>query len=116
MQESSFKRTTRDERQEKCRVKWVKNKCKGTIVASTGFGKTRVGLNCIKTVLKKYPSMKVIVIVPTTALKEQWLGLLDLNGLSLNCEVLVINTAIKRLYKCDIIVIDEIHRVAADTL
>lgn len=116
MQESSFKKTTRDERQEKCRVKWVKNKCKGTIVASTGFGKTRVGLNCIKTVLKKYPSMKVIVIVPTTALKEQWLGLLDLNGLSLNCEVLVINTAIKRLYKCDIIVIDEIHRVAADTL
>lgn len=60
--------------------------------------------------------MKVIVIVPTTALKEQWLGLLDLNGLSLNCEVLVINTAIKGLYKCDIMVIDEIHRVAADTL
>ena len=60
--------------------------------------------------------MKVIVIVPTTALKEQWWGLLDLNGLSLNCEVLVINTAIKGLYKCDIMVIDEIHRVAADTL
>ena len=116
MQESTFKRTTRDERQEECRVKWIKNKCKGTIVASTGFGKTRVGLNCIKTVLKKYPSIKVIVIVPTTALKEQWLGLLDLNGLSLNCEVLVINTAIKGLYKCDIMVIDEIHRVAADTL
>ena len=116
MQESSFKRTTRDERQEECRVKWVKNKCNGTIVASTGFGKTRVGLNCIKTVLKKYPNIKVIVIVPTTALKEQWWGLLDLNGLSLNCEVLVINTAIKGLYKCDIMVIDEIHRVAADTL
>ena len=116
MQESTFKRTTRDERQEECRVKWVKNKCNGTIVASTGFGKTRVGLNCIKTVLKKYPSIKVIVIVPTTALKEQWLGLLDLNGLSLNCEVLVINTAIRGLYKCDIMVIDEIHRVAADTL
>ena len=108
MQESTFKRTTRDERQEECRVKWIKNKCRGTIVGATGFGKTRVGLNCIKTVLKKYPSMKVIVIVPTTALKEQWLGLLDLNGLSLNCEVLVINTAIKRLYKCDIMVIDEI--------
>ena len=60
--------------------------------------------------------MKVIVIVPTTALKEQWLGLLDLNGLSLNCEVLVVNTAIKGLYECDIMVIDEIHRVAADTL
>lgn len=38
MQESTFKRTTRDERQEECRVKWVKNKCRGTVVASTGFG------------------------------------------------------------------------------
>lgn len=29
---------TRDERQEIARVKWIKNKCCGTIVASTGFG------------------------------------------------------------------------------
>ena len=29
---------TRDERQEQCRVRWIKNKCRGTIVASTGFG------------------------------------------------------------------------------
>lgn len=28
---------TRDERQEQCRVKWIKNKCRATIVATTGF-------------------------------------------------------------------------------
>ena len=38
---------TRDERQEIARVKWIKNKCKGTIEACTGFGKTRVAINCI---------------------------------------------------------------------
>ena len=111
-----FVKVTRDERQEQCRRKWILNKCKGTIVASTGFGKTRVGLNCIKTVLDKYPSLQVIVIVPTTALSEQWCSILDSNGLSLNCKVLVANTASRKLFKCDILVIDEIHRVAADTL
>lgn len=116
MQESGFKKVSRDERQEECRRKWILNKCRGTIVASTGFGKTRVGLNCIKTILSKYPSMEVIIVVPTTALREQWYDIIDCNELGLNCEVLVINTAIKNNYKCDILVIDEIHRVAADTL
>lgn len=116
MQTSAFKKMSRDERQEECRRKWILNKCKGTIVASTGFGKTRVGLNCIKTVLNKYPKMKVIVVVPTTALREQWYRIIDSNGLSLNCEVIVVNTAIKSNFKCDVLVIDEIHRVAANTL
>lgn len=116
MPEYIFKKVTRDERQEECRRKWILNKCKGTIVASTGFGKTRVGLNCIKSVLSKYPELRVIIIVPTTALYEQWLGIINSNNLLLNCNVLVINTAIKSNFNCDVLVIDEIHRVAADTL
>lgn len=116
MSVSAFKKISRDDRQEICRKKWILNKCRGTIVASTGFGKTRVGLNCIKTVLNKYPSMSVIVVVPTTALNEQWKNLLNCNSLSSNCTVLTVNTAIKSTFKCDIIIIDEIHRVAADTL
>ena len=116
MQQSLFKQQTRDERQEESRIKWIKNKCKGTLVASTGFGKTRVGLNCIKSVYKKYPNIKVIIVVPTTALKEQWVTIIDNNDLSFNCEVIVINTAIKNSYVCDILVIDEIHRAVADLL
>ena len=110
-----FTPLTRDERQEECRVKWIKNKCKGTIVASTGFGKTRVGLNCIKSFTNKYPETKIIIIVPTTALKEQWCSIIDQNGLQFNCTVVVINTAIKNTYECDVLVIDEAHRVPADT-
>lgn len=60
--------------------------------------------------------MHVVVVVPTTALREQWYGIIDCNGLSLNCEVFVINSAIKANYKCDILILDEIHRCAADTL
>lgn len=115
MQQNLFKPITRDERQEECRVKWIKNKCKGTIVASTGFGKTRVGLNCIKSFTNKYPKTKIIIIVPTTALKEQWCSIIDQNGLQFNCTVIVINTAIKNNYECDVLIIDEAHRVPADT-
>lgn len=38
MQSCAFKKVSRDERQEECRRKWILHKCKGTIVASTGFG------------------------------------------------------------------------------
>lgn len=116
MQQTLFKPVTRDERQEECRVKWIKNGCKGSIIASTGFGKTRVGLNCIKSFINKYKHTKVIIIVPTTALKEQWTNIIDSNNLSFNCDVIVINTAIKNKYKCDVLVLDEVHRCAADTL
>lgn len=68
----------------------------------------------IKVLTKKYPSLKVIVVVPTDLLQEQWKSKLDYEGLSLNCEVLIINTAIKHHYHCDFLVIDEIHRTGAD--
>ena len=107
---------SRDERQEEARIKWIKNKCKGSIEACTGFGKTRVAINCLKSIINKYPTKKFLVIVPTITLKDQWVQQLDLTGLSLNGEVMVINSAIKNLYKTDILVIDECHRAAAETL
>lgn len=47
-------------------------------------------------------------------MRDQWIGILDANSLSLNCEVLVINTAIKNRYKCDLLVLDESHRYSSD--
>lgn len=32
-------KTSRDLRQEECVEKWIKNRCKGTIIAATGFFK-----------------------------------------------------------------------------
>jgi superfamily II DNA or RNA helicase len=107
MQESLFTNISRDERQEQGRVKWIKNKCRGTIVAATGFGKTRTALKCLRSVLNKYPELKVLVVVPTDNLKEQWLFQLDTWGLGLNSEVQIINTVIKRNWQADILVLDE---------
>ena len=110
-----FHKITRDERQEECRKKWIKNRCVGTIVASTGFGKSRIGLNCIKTVLKHFPQYRVLIIVPTETLQKQWCGHIDSNGLGLSCDVQIINTVIKHPAKYDLLVLDEAHRYAAET-
>lgn len=111
-----FSPVTRDERQDECKRAWLTNKGKGTIEACTGFGKTRCAINCMKAVLSKYPTIRTLVVVPTELLKNQWISILDEQGLGLNTEVQVVNTSAKNGYECDLLIIDEIHRTAADTL
>lgn len=110
-----FGYVSRDERQEQCRVTWIKNKCKGSIQACTGFGKTHVGLNCIKTLLSKRPGSRVLIVVPTDVLQNQWQDILVNNDLSFYCTVEVINTVVKHSWHCDLLILDEEHRYAADT-
>ena len=105
---------TRDERQEESLKAWLRNKGKGCIEGCTGYGKTRIGINAIKRVMTKYPNLSVIVVVPTDVLKNQWTGLLDSQGLGLHCKVVIINTASKKLEKCDLLLLDEVHKFAAD--
>jgi len=109
-----FKAVDRTARQEECRRKWIKNKCCGTIVAATGFGKTRVGLNCAETVIRHYSKFRILVVVPTDTLQKQWTKQLDERGLSLNCDVMVINTAVKQRRQYHMIILDEVHRYASD--
>ena len=109
-----FTPLTRDERQEESLKAWLRNKGKGCIEGCTGYGKTRIGINAIKRVMTKYPNLSVIVVVPTDVLKNQWTGLLDSQGLGLNCKVVIINTASKKLEQCDLLILDEVHKFAAD--
>ena len=102
---------TRDERQEEARIKWIKNKCRGCLVMPTGTGKTFTAIKAIKSIITKYPKIRFLVIVPTDNLKIQWEQYFDNNGLSLNGEAVVVNTAIKHHYVTDILVIDECHRM-----
>lgn len=111
MQQTLFKPISRDERQEEARVKWIKNKCKGCWVFPTGTGKTYAAIKAVKSVINKYPLMRFLVIVPTDNLKIQWQQYFDDNGLSLNGEAIIVNTAIKNQYSTDILIIDECHRV-----
>lgn len=109
-----FAPISRDDRQKEGRKKWIKNGCKGCLEYPTGVGKTWTAIMCIKTVLKKYPDFKLLVVVPTEALQEQWKKELAKNDLIFNTEVQIINTVIKHKWICDILVIDEIHRTGAD--
>ena len=105
---------TRTERQQEAVKKWIGNKGKGTIVACTGFGKTRMAIMSLKTVLKKYPDIRVLVVVPTDTLKKQWISVLNEQGIVFNVEVQIINTVIKHSWTCDFLIIDECHRLGAD--
>lgn len=104
---------TRDKRQEICIQKWKKTNGKGTLELATGVGKTFVAIKIISRLVERKPNINIIVVVPTLTLKDQWES--RLGALNSNCTVLVINTAIKNIYQCDLLVLDEIHRMFADT-
>ena len=78
------------------------------------FGKTRTAINCLNSVIKKYPSFRILVIVPSEALKNQWQSILITNMLSFNSQVCIINTAIKHDWNVDILVLDEAHRYCSE--
>lgn len=61
----------------------------------------------IQKLLNKKEDLRVLIVVPTDALKEQWSSILDSLGLGLNCQVIVINTVINNQYQCDLLVMDE---------
>lgn len=99
---------SRDERQKICVNKWLQNKGVGTLIQPTGCGKTTTALKCIQKVLTLYPDFKVLVVVPTTNLKEQWEDRISKFNIT-NITVLVINTVVDRKIDTDLLVIDEIH-------
>lgn len=107
---------TRSERQDQCVQRWVDNKCRGTIEAATGFGKTRVGLLAIKRFLKANPTKKVIVVVPSDPIKEQWNRELIDWGLFQQTNTKTMADVSKNKYECDLLVVDECHKSVAATL
>ena len=106
---------TRTERQKQCLAKWLKSGGAATVVACTGFGKTRVALNLISAFVKRNDQSSALIVVPTEPLKEQWIDELDKRGLLDNARVEIINTVVKYDWTCDLLVADEIHLMAADT-
>lgn len=80
------------------------------------MSKTFTAITAVKAVRKKYPNLRVLVVVPTTTLKDQWFDELNRHDVYFNIEVQVINTVIKHEWKCDMLIIDEIHCAAAETL
>lgn len=111
-----FTPLSRDERQDESVNKWLRNKGKSTVVAATGVGKTRIAIKCIQKVRTKYPNLNVLVLVPTELLKNQWIEELDVWGLGFNTNVQVMMGASKREYTCDLLIIDEAHRINSELI
>lgn len=107
-------KSTRDLKQEEVIKLWSQSGSRSTLVAPTGFGKSRVGKLAIEEIKQiQYDNYKVILVVPLTELKNQWEEHLRNWKLDKLTEVLVINTACKNNYECDLLILDEIHRVGA---
>jgi superfamily II DNA or RNA helicase len=112
---------------------WVKKECKGTVMATTGAGKTRVALEIIREWLKTAQILGqkhgIVVIVPTRRLMQQWYHeLLDLGidrvgryggkyqDKHLNVVVSTVNSARKLFFSNEntLLICDEAHRMATD--
>lgn len=51
---------------------WWENNCIGTAECATGFGKSRIGVLASTHFSTKIKNCKVLIIVPTDALKNEW--------------------------------------------
>lgn len=110
-----FGNLSRTERQELCVQRWVDNRLRGTILAATGFGKTRIGLLAIKRFLSKNDK-KVIIVVPSEPIKEQWTKELIEWNIFNNCSVKTMFDVSKNTYECSLLVVDEVQRTLAPTI
>lgn len=106
---------TRDERQQEVVDNWRKVK-RGTLLAATGTGKTRIALMTIEQLLAKNPNLTCLVTVPTDSLKDQWMLQVIERNLVKHVDVMVINTAVKQKRKYQLLIIDEVHTSASDTM
>lgn len=104
---------SRTKRQKEGIQKWVNNALKGTLVYPTGAGKTYTAIMAIERLLTKNPEATVLIVVPTDTLKVQWMEYLVKHNLLANCEIVIINSAIKRTYNVSLLIIDECHKAAA---
>ena len=106
---------SRTDRQKQSITKWIRSGGKATIEDCTGFGKTRLSLMLITSLLKSNSKASVLIVVPTEFLKEQWIDQLIEWDLIDNCKVEIINTVIRSEWTCDLLIIDEVHLTASDT-
>lgn len=107
---------SRDQRQALSLQRWENATHKGTVEAATAYGKTRIAINAVNLLRRTDRTRTVVVVVPTLQLKEQWESILREASHLEHTDVVVINSLIKRRnVKCSMLILDEIHRYAAET-
>ena len=92
--------------------KWVKSGAKGYFEWATGTGKSYLACLAIKLCNERHSDKQINVVVPTNVLAEAWTdekkGHIKIHSLK-NVNVYVINTYVKSVHDCALLVIDEVH-------
>lgn len=94
--------------------RWRASNFCGIAEYPTGFGKTYTAIMAIQGMVPRAGITSCLVVVPTLELKSQWEVELKKHKLSF-VKVMVINSAIKHFHDVDMLVLDEIHRYAAES-
>lgn len=92
--------------------KWIKNGAKGFFELCTGIGKSYLACLAIKLCNERHSGKQINVVVPTTVLAEAWTdekkGHIKIHNLK-NVNVYVINSYVKEIHECALLIIDEVH-------
>ncbi len=89
---------------------WEENNRCSSLIYSTGFGKTYVGILAIKRLLQIHPNLGVIIIVPTDYLRNKWKADINHHGLRDHVKVDTIHSWVKHdRLGCHLLILDEIH-------
>ena len=103
----------RDEEQRQALNSWARNNYIGSIIAGTGFGKSRCGIMAIDHVLSNNSTGKSLILVPTVQLQDQFKEEFYKWGVEScldNVEILCYQSAYKLVDNhYDIVLCDEIH-------
>ena len=104
----------KDQEQEKHIKAWINNNCKGTSIAATGIGKTKMGLMAIEYILSKNKYNKALIVVPTENLRDnEWpdeIKKWKLSKYKNRIDIQCIQTVYKwKNYNCSILIVDEVH-------
>jgi len=99
----------RDVEQRKSLNAWAKQGFIGSVIAGTGFGKSRVGVLAVGHALKDGGT--ALILVPTVQLQDQFMGEFAKWGISAdNVEIMCYQSAYKlKGEKYDIVICDEVH-------
>ena len=103
----------KNKQQRKALNAWARNSGIGSIIAGTGFGKSRCGVLACKYILDRIPTSKALVLVPTIQLQEQFAEEFEKWGCGTylnSIEIMCYQSAYKlQGQEYSIVICDEVH-------
>lgn len=97
-------------RQKQIIEQWIHTGAYGYVTAVTGFGKSFLGKLAIRKCFDSDPNRTVHIIVPTTIVADVWREIIEAEGWT-TVHVFTIVAYLNQKEDCDMLIVDEVHRV-----